>query len=64
MVLNKAQAQELAQFFFDLAKGFILGGVGFTAITPAEIKLAMAIASLILTYFCIRIGLTLLKEDR
>lgn len=64
MILNKAQAQELAKFFFDLAKGFILGGVGFATIGPIEVKLTMFVLSLILSYFCIRFGLYLLKEIR
>lgn len=62
MVLNKAQAQELAKFFFDLAKGLILGGVGFATVGSIEIRIITAISSLILAYLCIRFGLALLKE--
>lgn len=61
-VLNKAQAQELAKFFFDIGKGLILGGVGFATVGSIEIRIITAILSLALSYTCIRFGLTLLKE--
>lgn len=64
MVLNKAQAQELAKFFFDVAKGLILGGIGFATVGSIEIRIMTAISSLILSYTCIRFGLVLLKEVR
>lgn len=64
MLLNKAQAQELAKFFFDLAKGLILGGVGFATVGSIEIRIITATSSLILSYICLRFGLALLKEVR
>lgn len=62
MLLNKAQAQELAKFLFDIAKGLILGGFGFATVSPIEIKIITAILSLIFSYICIKVGLSLLKE--
>lgn len=62
MILNKAQAQELARFFFDVAKGLMLGGVGFTTVSSLEIKILAIVSSLMLSYICVRIGLFLLKE--
>lgn len=62
MVFNKAQTTELAKFFFDLAKGLILGGVGFATVGSVEIRIITAVSSLILSYLCIRFGLALLKE--
>lgn len=64
MLLNKAQAQELAKFFFDIAKGFILGGVGFATIGSVEFKLITAMLSVMVSYICIKFGLALLKEAK
>lgn len=62
MLLNKAQAQELARFFFDVAKGLVLGGVGFATVGSIEIRMVTILVSLLMSYFCIKFGLTLLKE--
>lgn len=62
MILNKAQAQELARFFFDVAKGLILGGIGFATVGSVEMRMITTIVSLILVYACVKFGLTLLKE--
>ena len=62
MVLNKAQAQELAKFFFDVAKGLILGGIGFSTVTPFELKLIIVILTSMTAYILVRLALSLLKE--
>ena len=60
--LNAVQSQELARFFFDVAKGLTLGGIGFTTIAPLETKVIVAVLTLTLVYWSIRAGLTLLQE--
>lgn len=62
MILNKAQAQELARFFFDVAKGLVLGGVGFATVNSLELKVLATVSSLMLSYICVKIGLFILKE--
>lgn len=61
MVLNKAQAKELSRFFFDVAKGLVLGGVGFATVTSVEVRLVIMVFSVVLAYASIRIALGLLK---
>lgn len=60
--LNAAQAKGLADFFFDVAKGLVLGGVGFATTVPLEFRLIFGLLVTIFTYACIRIALYLLKE--
>lgn len=62
MVLNKEQARELAKFLLDLAKGLLIGGVGFGVVAPLEVKVVTAVISLILAYTFIRFALSLLQE--
>lgn len=61
MVLNKAQAQELAKFFFDVAKGLILGGIGFSTVIPFELRFVMIILTATTSYILIRLALSILK---
>lgn len=60
--LNNAQAKGLAGFFFDVAKGVILGGVGIASIAPLEVKFAYIVIS-ILTYLSLRVALVLLEKE-
>lgn len=62
MILNRVQAQELAKFFFDIAKGLVLGGVGFATVSSLAVKLTVVVASLFFAYIFVRMGLVLLKE--
>lgn len=64
MLLNKAQAQELAKFFFDVAKGLILGGIGFSTVIPFELRFVMIILTSMAAYILVRLALNLLKEVR
>jgi hypothetical protein len=57
--LNKDQAKALADFFLSIAKGLILGGIGFTTIAPAEFKLLYAFFAMIFAFFCINLALEL-----
>lgn len=60
--LNSAQIKGLANFFFDIAKGFVLGGVGLTAAYPIEEKFVLNIISISLAIVSLRIALRLLEE--
>lgn len=64
MRLNKEQAKSLSNFFFDLAKGLVLGGIGFAAVVPWNVKVTEILASTLIAYACISIGLNLLEEIR
>lgn len=62
MNFNTAQIKGLADFFFDIAKGFVLGGVGLTAAQPAEERFVFSIISILLALIGLRIALRLLEE--
>ena len=64
LVLNQQQSEGLADFYFDLAKGFVLGGIGFATASRPEARLMALILSLGLAYICVRFGLSLLEEVR
>lgn len=60
--LNDSQAKGLANLFFDLAKGFILGGVGFATVGPLEAKVVTATSAILLAFLCVKFALSLLEE--
>ena len=62
MIINNAQARELAKFNFDIAKGLILGGLGLAIVIPFELKVLLICVSSILAYALVKIALALLKE--
>lgn len=62
--LNAGQAKELARFFFDVAKGLVLGGVGFATVSPFEVKIITVSSSFILSYFLVKFALSLLEETK
>lgn len=62
LTFNKEQAKGLAGFYFDVAKGLFLGGVGFATFSQPEVKLATFIISIILSYFCVKFALVILKD--
>lgn len=64
--LNIRQADKLADFFFDVAKGVLLAGLGFSVVTPLALmgKLTFLLNSTVLAYVSIRFGLELLKEGK
>ena len=50
-MLNSAQAKKLADFFLDIAKGLILGGLGFVTIVPVGLKLFYTLLSLVFAFW-------------
>jgi len=54
----------LANFFFDLAKGLILGGLGLAITLPFEVKLAILLTSSFLSAWCVKMALSLLGGDK
>ena len=62
--LNSEQAKGLSNFFFDVAKGLVLGGIGFYVISPFQIKYITVISSGMLAHGCIKMALTLLEGVR
>lgn len=61
-MLNNIQAKKLADFFLDMAKGLILGGLGFATIVPVYHKLLYALLSFIFAYWCVKLALNLLEN--
>ena len=64
-LFNMKQADSLASFFYDLAKGITLGIFGFSNIptnTTFIIKIINIVLSTLAVYGCIRIGLKLQEE--
>ena len=61
--LSSAQAKGLANFFFDVAKGALLAGLGFSVVTPTSLflKLPFLVNSAFVTYFSVRWALKLLE---
>lgn len=65
VTLNTDQAKALSNFFFDIAKGTLVGSLGFSAsISDLSIFLRVTniLGGVILTYICIKIGLSLLEK--
>lgn len=62
IVLNSVQARGLADFFLDIAKGFVLGGIGSALIVPFQLKYVTGILSGILAMVCIKMALALLED--
>lgn len=46
VLLNPEQAKGLANFFFDMAKGLILGSLGLALTIPIEVKIAVLMPSI------------------
>lgn len=61
-MLNKAQSVELAKFFFDVAKGLILGGIGFSTVIAFELRMVMTVLTVMTAYILVRLALSILKE--
>ena len=59
--LNTKQSEKLADFFFDIAKGLILGGIGFTVIAHQEMKLIYTVVSVFCAFWCITTAMNLLE---
>ena len=61
--LNLKQTIGLSNFFFDVAKGLFLGGVGSVVVAPLELKVLSIFASMTMAYVCVKMGLSLLEEN-
>jgi hypothetical protein len=61
--LNKLQVIKLSDFFFDIAKGSILGGLGFIVVAPPQftLRLSLFTGGLLIATICLYIGLWLIK---
>jgi len=65
LVLNSKQADGLAKFLFDVAKGAVLGALGFSAGVaglPPATRTAYLVAGMSLAYGCIKMALSLLEQ--
>lgn len=62
MRLNKEQAKSLSNFFFDVAKGLVLGGIGLSFAVPWNIRVVMIIYVVGAAYICVNFALSLLEE--
>lgn len=62
--LNTEQAKGLANFCFDVAKGLVLGGIGFATVGTFEIKVIIILTSFILSYILVKFALSLLEETK
>ncbi len=60
--LNNEQAKGLSNFFFDIAKGLVLGGIGFATFVPLESMLIFVTLSAIFAFLCIRLALSILED--
>lgn len=63
-MLNTEQSKGLANFFFDVAKGLILGGIGFSISTSPEVRILAILLSSVMTYICIRLALLMLENTK
>lgn len=65
ILLNSRQADGLANFFFDVGKGVVLGSLGFSAVIskmPFPLRLLNVLGGLALAYICIKMALRILEE--
>lgn len=62
MLLNNDQARGLANFFFDIAKGLILGSLGLSLAVPLAVKVAIVIPSIFFALWCVKMALYLLED--
>lgn len=61
--LNREQKISLSNFFMDLAKGLILGSIGFAAVVSFEAKLTGIIVGFFMAFLLVDSGLSLLKKN-
>lgn len=60
--LNSEQSKGLASFFFDVAKGAVLGGIGFATVVPLGLKLVSVFLMTIMAIVCVKFALVLLEN--
>ncbi len=61
---NRGQAEKMADFFFDIGKGTLLGGVGFALTGTSAAVISLALVSAGLASACVMIALALLEPQR
>lgn len=63
--MNKEQAKSLSNFLMDIAKGIILGMLGFSAAAGSsiELKIISGVFGLIIAYVCVKVGMQLLSDS-
>ena len=62
--LTEKQADKLSDFFIDIAKGLVLGGIGLLTTTREESKITIFIVSILLAIWFIKIALDILQEKK
>ncbi|HJZ05645.1 hypothetical protein A2634_05330 [Candidatus Amesbacteria bacterium RIFCSPHIGHO2_01_FULL_48_32] len=62
VTLNTEQARGLSNFFFDVAKGLILGGIGLSLAVPLAAQISLVIVSSLAALVCVRMALYLLQD--
>lgn len=62
LILNQEQLKGLANFFFDLAKGLVLGGLGLTLTIPLESRLMAVLIFIPLSVWFVIIALDILED--
>lgn len=62
LILNQEQSKGLANFFFDLAKGLVLGGLGLTLVIPLETRLTAILVFVPLSVWFVTIALDILED--
>jgi len=63
MYFNRSQAKGLANFFFDLAKGLVLGGLGLSLTIPGGERMFLSLSALLIAGFCVMMAIELLEEN-
>ncbi|MBU0570231.1 hypothetical protein KKB40_05680 [Patescibacteria group bacterium] len=62
---NIKQSEALSSFFFEVAKGLALGVIGFNVVTAGihpVLRIWLIATSFIMAFFCVMMGLDLLKK--
>lgn len=60
--LNNEQSKGLSNFFFDIAKGLVLGGLGFATFIPSGAILIFVTLSVVFAFLSIKLALSILEE--
>lgn len=61
-LLNNQQAKFLANFYLDIAKGLVLGGISLAIVGPLEIKIIYVFLSGLGAIYLVKIALKILEE--
>lgn len=62
VLLNEDQSKAVAGFLFDIAKGLVLGAIGFTTVAPIKTKISIMLLSIPLAFWCIKTAIFFLEE--